>query len=137
MRRLLPVAIALLALLAGGCEIGGFEFDPGSDPGRPPAERLLGDPAAPPPGLDSDVEGRVSSVGAVSGDIVAGFTVDGRTTVFVLRGATIAMDSDGVLRALSPGSVREGDAVQAWGEVRHKGRRSSIEATYVLIGRGE
>lgn len=137
MRRLLLVALALLALPAVGCEVGRFEFDPGSDPGRPPAERSLGDPAAPPPLQDSDVEGRVSSVGAVSGDIVAGFTIDDRTTVFVIRGATIAMDSDGVLRALSPGSVRAGDAVQAWGEVRHKGGQSSIEATYVLVDGGK
>ena len=134
MRRLLMVAVALLTLSAVGCERGGFDFDPGSAPGRPPAERLLGDPVGPPPVQDADVKGRVSSVGAVMGDIVAGFTVDGRTTVFVLQDATIAMESDGVLRALSPDSVREGDVVQAWGEVRRRDGPPTVEATYVLVG---
>lgn len=139
MRRLLLAAVALLGLLGVGCgvEVGGHEFDPGSAPGRPPEERSIGDPAEAPPANDADVEGRVSSVGAVSGDIAAGFAVDGDSTVFVLQGSTIAIESAGVLRALSPDSIREGDAVRVWGEVRRKGGRSSVDANYVLVGGGK
>lgn len=133
--RLLVPAVVLLVFSGVGCgvEVGGLEFDPGNAPEVAAEERVHGDPVERPPAQDPDVEGRVSSVGAVSGDLLAGFEVDASIAVFVLRDATLAIEADGAPRALASTGVREGDSVRVWGQVRREGGRSSVRASYVLV----
>lgn len=134
-RARLVAGIALVAAFlsaACGVDIGGWEFDPQPPPDAD-AARAGDGPAEPPPSGQPIAKGVVASVGTASPELAGGFSLDDRTTVFVLATATVALDGDTGPQAIEATDIREGDVVRIWGD---KPRRGTIEAFYVLIDDG-